>query len=161
MREKCAWESEMETRSRCLNYSHVGVFHCFSAPRLQVPLVGSTSLFTSSDICTEPTTMLSTRPIALEDGPATYAYTRTPAEGLLKSRGALQENTTTVLRGPKTLNTGKGKAVALCTPTQNRQSGKSWCGWSLIYSQSFEADSCTVSPRRICIRSTKEYIMTC
>lgn len=48
--------------------------------------------------------MLSTRPLALVDNPATYAYTRTPAKGLLKSRGALQENNTTVLRGPKGLN---------------------------------------------------------
>ncbi|KAI0798657.1 hypothetical protein BC629DRAFT_1592207 [Irpex lacteus] len=68
--------------------------------------------------------MLSTRPLALDDATATYAYTRTPAKGLLKSRGALQENTTTVLRGPKTLNTGKGKAVALRTPTQNRHSAR-------------------------------------
>ncbi len=68
--------------------------------------------------------MLSTRPFALNDGPATFAYTRTPAKGLLKNRGALQENTTTVLRGPKTVNTGKGKAVALRTPTQNRHSCK-------------------------------------
>lgn len=62
--------------------------------------------------------MLSTRPIALDGGPAMYAYARTPAKGLLKNRGALQENTTTVLRGPKTLNTGKGKAVALRTPLE-------------------------------------------
>lgn len=61
--------------------------------------------------------MLSTRPLALDDGTAIYAYIRTPAKGLLqlKSRRALQENTTTVLRGPKTLNTAKGKAVALRT----------------------------------------------
>ena len=59
-------------------------------------------------------TMLSTRPLAPgDDGPAQYAYARTPAKGLLKSRGTLQENT--VYRGQRTVS-GKGKAAALRTP---------------------------------------------
>ncbi|KAI0088052.1 hypothetical protein BDY19DRAFT_951692 [Irpex rosettiformis] len=58
--------------------------------------------------------MLSTRPLAPgDDGQAQYTYARTPAKGLLKTRGALQENT--VYRGQRTVN-GKGKAVALRTP---------------------------------------------
>lgn len=65
--------------------------------------------------------MLSTRPLALHgDGPSQHAYARTPAKGLLKSRGTLQENA--LHRGSLTVN-GKGKAVLLRTP-QHPTSGK-------------------------------------
>ncbi|KAI0692041.1 hypothetical protein BC835DRAFT_90395 [Cytidiella melzeri] len=58
--------------------------------------------------------MLSTRPVTLsDDGPSHHAYSWTPAEALLKSRGALQENT--IRRGSKTVN-GKSRAVLLRTP---------------------------------------------
>lgn len=117
-------EVQLQDRDALAHYSHVAV--SWRSLPLQVQFSFSPSTSSDTHTCTEPT-MLSTRPLALDDGPAIYAYTRTPAKGLmqLKSRRALQENTTTVLRGPKTLNTGKGKAVALSTPTQNRQySGK-------------------------------------